>query len=100
MAKVFGKVDTTETYHLSVAASDGYWKAGDHESLGGGSHLQEKCLCNKTKSGSIPLGGCAVWHEEIQLLSASELRHHQVQCWDHLQILCAGLGERSPGTAP
>ena len=81
-------------------ASDGCWKDGDHESLEGDFHLQVKCLCNKTKFGSIPLGGCDVWHEETQLLSAFESRHHQVLCSGHLPTLCAGLGERNPRTVP
>ena len=84
--------------NLSIATSDGCWKDGDHESLEGDFHLQAKCLCNKTKFGSIPLGGCDVWREETQILSAFESRHHQVQCSGHLQTLCAGLSERSPGT--
>ena len=75
-----------------------YWIVCDHESRGGDFHLQVKCLCNKTKFDSIPLGGYDVWHEEIQLLSAFESRHHQVLCSGHLQTLCAGLSERNPGT--
>ena len=70
----------------------------DHESRGGDFHPQVKYLCNKTMFGSIPLGGYDVWHEEIQLLSAFESRHHQVLCSGHLQTLCAGLSERNPGT--
>ena len=76
----------------------GYWIVCVHESRGGDFHLQGKCLCNKTKFDSIPLGGYDVWHEEIQLLSAFESRHHQVLCSGHLQTLCASLSERNPGT--
>ena len=75
-----------------------YWIIYDHGSRGGDFHPQAKCLCNKTMFGSIPLGGYDVWHEEIPLLSAFESRHHQVLCSGHLQIMCAGLSERNPGT--
>ena len=75
-----------------------YWIVCDHESRGGDFHLQAKCLRNKTKFGSIPLDGYDVWHEETQLLSAFESRHHQVLCSSHLQTLCAGLSERNHGT--
>lgn len=75
-----------------------YWIVCDHEIPRGDFHLQAKCLYNKTKFDSIPLGGYDVWHEEIQLLSAFESRHHQVLCSGHLQTLCAGLSERNPGT--
>ena len=82
-----------------VVALGEYWIVRDHESRGGDFHPQAKCLCNKTMFGSIPLGGYDVWHEQIQLLSAFESRHHQVLCSGHLQTLCAGLSERNPGTA-
>ena len=75
-----------------------YWIIYDHGSRGGDFHPQAKCLCNKTMFGSIPLGGYDVWHEEIQLISTFESRHHQVLCSGHLQTLCAGLSERNPGT--
>ena len=80
-----------------VVALGECWIVCDHESWGGDFHLQAKCLCNKTKFGSIPLGGYDVWHEEIQLLSAFESRHHQVLCSVHLQTLCAVLSGRNPG---
>ena len=79
-------------------ALDGCWIVCDHESRGGDFHFHAKCLYNKTKFDSIPLGGYDVWHEEIQLLSAFESRRHQVLCLDHLQTLCAGLSERNPRT--
>ena len=75
-----------------------YWIIYDHGSRGGDFHPQAKCLCNRTMFGSIPLGGYDVWHEEIPLLSAFELRHYQALCSGHSQTLCTGLSERNPGT--
>ena len=75
-----------------------YWIIYDLGSRGGDSHLQAKCLCNRTMFGSIPLGGYGVWHEEIPLLSAFESKHHQALYSGHSQTLCAGLSERNPGT--
>ena len=75
-----------------------YWIIYDLGSRGWDSHLQAKCLSNRTMFGSIPLGGYGVWHEEIPLLSAFELKHHQALYSGHSQTLCAGLSERNPGT--
>ena len=82
----------------SVVALGEYWIIYDHGSWGGDFHPQAKCLCNRTMFGSIPLGGYGVWHEEIPLLSAFELKHHQALCSGHSQTLCASSSERNPGT--
>ena len=51
-------------WQLVIAEADECWKAGEHGNPVEGSHLQEKCPCNRTKSNSYPLGDYEVWHDE------------------------------------